>query len=411
MILFGLALGAVGIKASTNGTGGGIWMIVTFGAVGMMIGAGALGIITTRVRDQKHREKSINTGVLETIENKFFFLMVLLMIVITWLSVYVVFNFDEVKLMAKQGVFIHWQHVWEPLAAETKTDLGKFGCVDEGPPSDSCWDAMQHFLFSSWKLGGFLVMATVVLLPFQIFFVGTRLEWTTTLNSLQTDLCVLMIAMGAALFVLAYTLASAFVVPCVITGLVVIVAGIVQLVPNISCLADVCGNSLRDFEQKSGMILTVAFAALSAANLAFSLWCITSPDAAIEVAGKKFDLYLNDTALTGVSDEVLAKLGHQLDETNIVSTIGWATLLVFEFLVLMTIVNANDWRNGNRKKTHRSPIKHNKKDRRGQEYDELDDAIEEDDRHTRDSRSRGRQGRSPGRNNSTRLENTQGYNA
>ena len=241
MILFGLALGAVGIKASTNGTGGGIWMIVTFGAVGMMIGAGALGIITTRVRDQKHREKSINTGVLETIENKFFFLMVLLMIVITWLSVYVVFNFDEVKLMAKQGVFIHWQHVWEPLAAETKTDLGKFGCVDEGPPSDSCWDAMQHFLFSSWKLGGFLVMATVVLLPFQIFFVGTRLEWTKTLNSLQTDLCVLMIAMGAALFVLAYTLASAFVVPCVITGLVVIVAGIVQLVPNISCLADVCG--------------------------------------------------------------------------------------------------------------------------------------------------------------------------
>jgi len=325
-------------------------------------------------------------------ENKYFVLMVLLMMVVAWLSVYVTFNFEQVKLVTKQGVFVHWSHFWDPLPDATKKQLKAFQCRDEGPPTDECWDAMKHHLFSTWKLGGFIVIATVVLLPFNIFFVGNRITWNVALDSVQSAMSLIMLGTGGGLFVLAYNLASAWVLPCVVTGIVITVLALVQLVPNMACMQHL--ESMMKAEEETGKILFWLFTGLAAVNLIFSLWCITSPDDVINVAGSEFDLYLNDTALVGVSDAVLDEMGHQLDETNTVATIGWASLLVFEFLTLEALVNLNDWikfsRNGKKQPGNR------KKKRGGQRYDEVDEADEEQPPRSRAPRS-SQISRSPGR--------------
>ena len=88
---------------------------------------------------------------------------------------------------------------------------------------------------------------------------------------------------------------------------------------------------------------------------------------------------------------MLNELGHQLDETNTVATIGWASLLVFEFLTLEALVNLNDWKKPSKTKKQRK-----KRAAGGQRYDEVDEADEEQPRRagraTRTARSPGRKG-------------------
>jgi hypothetical protein len=92
------------------------------------------------------------------------------------------------------------------------------------------------------------------------------------------------------------------------------------------------------------------------------------------LAGQKFDVYMNDTALVGLSPQDLQMLGKQVDEQTVVDTVGWASLLVFEFLVVQALVNLSDWR---KKQQQGSPRSRGRRSSGGmrKKYSRVDEEI------------------------------------
>merc|ERR1711871_945612 len=83
---------------------------------------------------------------------KYVVMLSLAFMIMLWLSIYVLFNFEEVKILMKEHVFVHWSTVWESLGEGDKEALRTYHrCTARGPPDAECWDALQEELFVSWK--------------------------------------------------------------------------------------------------------------------------------------------------------------------------------------------------------------------------------------------------------------------
>lgn len=270
MLLLALGLAVVAAVSAKNGTGGGIWIVVIAISVGVMVLSGLFGMIASTQYCMKI------PCVEDHLVQKYVVMLALAFMIMLWLSMYVLFNFEDVKILMKEHVFVHWSEVWASLAEDDQEQLQTYHrCTARGPPDAECWDALQEELFVSWKYGGFIVFATVVLLPFNIFLIAQRVGWDRTADEIQSAMAVLMLGVGIGCFVLAYSLASGFVVPAVLTGLIVTLLALIQLIPNIG--KRFCLSQMERFEEKAGKVLFVVFSLLAAANLVFSLWCITAP--------------------------------------------------------------------------------------------------------------------------------------
>ena len=81
----------------------------------------------------------------------------------------------------------------------------------------------------------------------------------------------LMLGIGAGCLVIAYSIASAFVVPIVITGGALIFLALIKISPEL-CRKCLDSDDVDELSKDTSQALFYVFTVLSAGNLAFSLW-------------------------------------------------------------------------------------------------------------------------------------------
>lgn len=273
VILCGVGLGAVAITSSnSSATIGTAWTSGVAGVAGGLIASGFLGLWVSK------RESGF--GEVDMISNLYFALMVILLMVTLWLSLFMTFNIDEVKWITKAWIYSNWAEFWAALSPGEQTHLQETGgCSAEGHAmselNDDCWEELKQSIFRSWKLGGLLAVIMAALLPFNIFFVGTKIGWEIAMDALQSVMSFVSIANGVAFLMLAFDVEGVAVVGCVLAGFGVITLGIVQLVPNL--FKDKLGD---DFEEQAGKPLFFIYSGLTVTSVVSGVYLIMNKSAA-----------------------------------------------------------------------------------------------------------------------------------
>ena len=274
VILCGAGLGVIALSspgsASTLGT---YWTSGLSGVAAGLIASGILGQWTA-LRDRQGFDE------VDLISSIYFALMVILMMATVWLSLFMTFNLDEVKWVTKAWIYTNWATFWASLSVEEQTSLQEAGgCSAEGLAmsalNDDCWEALKESIFRSWKAGCLLAVMMAVLLPFNIFFAGTKIGWKPAMDAVQSVISFVSIANGAAFLVLAFHVEGVAVVGCVLGGFGVIGLAVIQLAPNLF------KDKLPDnFEEHSGKPLFFIYSLLAVASLTGGLYMIVNSDAA-----------------------------------------------------------------------------------------------------------------------------------
>jgi hypothetical protein len=193
VILCGGALGAVAMTSSSSGAmSGASW---TNGLYGVAIGLVVSGLLGQWVAHQGMKEVDVFC-------KAYFTLMVCLTMVMLWLSLFMTFNLNEVKWLVKGWIYTHWGEFWSSLEPQTQDDLADAGgCSADGKKmselNDDCWEALKQYIFRSWKVGGLLAVLLAVLLPFNIFFAGTKIGWGEAMDAVQSFISLVSIGNGA----------------------------------------------------------------------------------------------------------------------------------------------------------------------------------------------------------------------
>ena len=374
VVVCGALLGAVAMKSLNSGMSPGIWLLVPFGTAGGMFASGCLGLW---VAHRGFREVDVGTSA-------YFVLITILSLLTLWLSLFLTFNLDEVKWLVKGGVYLHWPEFYAALPSADVEELRQQGGCTAEQLDDHCWEALKQYLFRSWKAGGLLVVVMMVLLPFNLFFAGTKIGWLPALNAVQSVVSGVSLATGVALLVFAYHMEhGGMVLGCVVGGGAVIVLSLVQLLPNLA------GGRLGDSEAQIGRMLFFVFSLLAGGTLGIALLCITRADDAAALASSHVDvesLAISFNSANEMDSQSAEQLGHAFGESELIGLGGWLLLLVCEFLALQALCNYADWKadaiagsapsppsRSKRSPSKRSPGK------RGGKYREVDDDEEEDD--------------------------------
>ena len=274
VLLCGAGLGVVALtspsSASTLGT---YWSSGLSGVAAGLIASGLLGQWTALRERQGFDE-------VDLISSAYFALMVLLAMATVWLSLFMTFNIDEVKWVTKAWIYTHWAEFWASLSSEEQTRLHEAGgCSAEGHAmsalNDDCWEALKQSIFHSWKAGGLLAAMMAVLLPFNIFFAGTKIGWKPAMDAVQSVISFVSIGNGAAFLVLAFHVEGVAVVGCVLGGFGVIGLAAIQIAPNL--FKD---KLPEDFEEQAGKPLFFIYSGLAVASVTSGLYMIVNSDAA-----------------------------------------------------------------------------------------------------------------------------------
>ena len=254
VVLVGVALAAVAMSASSSGGGASAWTLGLYIAAAGLFVSGLLG---QWVAHTGFKEVDVVTKV-------YFVLMVSMTMLMLWLSLFMTFNLNEVKWLVKGWIYMNWAEFWASLPESDQGMLENTGgCSADGHAmsdlDDDCWEALKQYIFRSWKVGGLLVVVMVVLLPFNIFFAGTKIGWSEAMDAVQSVISFISIGNGVLFVILAFqpvvvsTQAihqllemcrpsltdclwpqnGMMSVVCVLIGLFVIALAFVQLVPNL----------------------------------------------------------------------------------------------------------------------------------------------------------------------------------
>lgn len=269
VILCGVGLGAGIITSSgSSATIGAAWVSGVTGVAAGLTASGLLGLWVAR------REQGF--GEVDLISNLYFALMVILLMVTFWLSLFMTFNIDEVKWITKAWIYSNWAEYWASLSPEEQTRLQeKGGCSAEGHAmsalNDDCWEEVKQSIFRSWKFGGLIAVVMAALLPFNIFFAGTKIGWEIAMDAVQDIISFVSIANGVAFLVLAFHVEGVEVVGCVLGGFAVIGMATVQLAPNL--FRDKFGD---DFEKHTGKPLFFTYSALAVTSVVSGVYLVVN---------------------------------------------------------------------------------------------------------------------------------------
>lgn len=242
----------------------------------MAIGLIATGVIGQWValREQRGFDE------VDLISEAYVALMVVLMAAMIWLALFMTFNLDQVKWIVKFWIYTHWREFWASLSSEEQTHLTDVGnCTSEGNAmselNDNCWEALKLSIFHSWKLGGLLAGIMAVLLPFNVFFAGTKIGWGHAMDAVQSFIAYVSIAAGIGLLVLAFYVQGMAIVGCVLAGFVVVALATFQLAPHYFA-----ENLPEDFEQHQGKVLFFIYTGLAAGCVSGAVYAIVNCDEA-----------------------------------------------------------------------------------------------------------------------------------
>lgn len=419
VILCGIGLGVTAVTTSSSGsTLGTSW---SSGLAGVAVGLVVSGYIGMWLAQKGFSE-------IDLISTLYFALMVCLMMVSIWLSFFMTFNIDEVKWLTKAWIYTNWAEFWASLSSDEQAHLQETGgCSAEGHAmsalNDDCWEALKQSIFHSWKAAGLIAVLMAVLLPFNIFFAGTKIGWKSAMDSVQSVISFVSIANGVAFLVLAFHVEGTVVVGCVLAGFGVIGLAIIQLVPNL--FRDKLGE---DFEEHAGKPLFFIYSGLTAASVVGGIYLIANNSAfeltkaigASELVsalwrclyvllsrppllllhviivssllgdfvcrldqGASLERTMRDEGLQAVGSQI----NHEFTTADLVGLAGWALLLVGEFLALQALCNLVDWltpgqpssKRGRREKREKGTRKKSARGRRKEEYAEVDDDEANDD--------------------------------
>ena len=214
---------------------------------------------------------------------------------------------------------------------------------------DDCWEALKQYIFRSWKVGGLLVVVMVMLLPFNIFFAGTKIGWSVAMDAVQSVISFISIGNGVLFVVLAFqpVVSGVMSVVCALIGLFVIALAFVQLLPNLFE-----ARFGTDFEAEAGKPLTFIYTGLAVGSFVTAMYCIMySDDAAVKggvdsAAGVSVDALTEQIEEHGDSltnPELASQIKEHFGGSDFIGLGGWALLFVSEFLLLQALCNLADW--------------------------------------------------------------------
>jgi hypothetical protein len=183
VLAVGIALATVAASATKAGApGGGGWVVISVLDVMLMLGSGVCGIVASIPPCRIERERKHDRGCLPTIQRHYVVLPTLALMIMLWQAAYVMFNRQDVDVRLQEHVLVHWSDLWGRLSSGDRAALERdYHCTAEGPPSTECWVALHEQLLAYWKFAMFGVLASVVMLPFDMFMLGWvagRLDFT-----------------------------------------------------------------------------------------------------------------------------------------------------------------------------------------------------------------------------------------
>ena len=347
-------LGYLGVDMVRNGKGVGLWVFVLFGIVAVLVASAVFG---WKAVDGDDRRNNLAT----TATKGYFVLLTCLFLLVLWVCLFVTFEFQTIKHSVKRHVENHWQSQWDDLTLDAKQRLLDSGCLlqsVEVPTAydcakangtacyvpkdchvqclpDECWTGIKDQFFADWSFAAYICVGLLLMLPIQVYFAGARNTWSDSIDALQNCMAFFMLTLGIGLLVYTGYVSTR---PCdseclgeeklndasgkaevnfVIIGFALL-GVLLSLLACIELLPQICG--CRSLERKVGKILFFFYVVVSGMTACMSIFCMQG--------GAGFGVDLSKSP----------SLGPKVEQ------IGWALVLVLEFMSLHALTSLADWR-------------------------------------------------------------------